>query len=81
MNSNSDDRFLNIRKQIVDWLSNHLINTGKAGFVIGLSGGIDSLALALMSREATEKCGKDHLTIIFRLDVFDHIHNIRLFRF
>ena len=31
-----------VSKYIVDWLSNYLINSKNKGFVVGVSGGIDS---------------------------------------
>ena len=42
--------------QIVEWLKEQLSLSGTQGFVLGLSGGLDSAVCAALIRKATENC-------------------------
>ena len=42
--------------QIVEWLKEQLSESGTQGFVLGLSGGLDSAVCAALIRKATENC-------------------------
>jgi len=46
----------NIIDQIVDWLKDQLEESGTLGFVLGLSGGLDSAVCAALIRKATDNC-------------------------
>jgi NAD+ synthase len=68
--------YLSQRRQLVDWLYDYLSLSKKEGFVIGLSGGIDSLTLALMGNEAAHRCGGKCHTIISKMDsTYDYVDN------
>ena len=43
-------------QKIVDWLRDQLEESGTQGFVLGLSGGLDSAVCAALARKATEHC-------------------------
>jgi NAD+ synthase len=45
-----------IAHQIVDWLRDQLQDTDTKGFVLGLSGGLDSAVCAMLTRRATDHC-------------------------
>jgi NAD+ synthase len=66
MTENTD--IMRLRRRVVAWLSDYLRTSGKAGFVIGLSGGIDSLTLALLAQEAASTCDASLLALVLRLD-------------
>lgn len=42
--------------QIIDWLRSQIEETSANGFVLGLSGGLDSAVCAALLRQATENC-------------------------
>lgn len=63
-----DTDIMRLRRRIVAWLSDYLRTSGKAGFVLGLSGGIDSLTLALLAQEAASMCDASLLALVLRLD-------------
>ena len=68
--------YLAQRKQLVDWLHNYLSFSKKEGFLIGLSGGIDSLTLALLGNEAAHRSNRKLLAIISRMDsIYDYVDN------
>lgn len=50
-----------LREEIVQWLCDYLQESGKQGYVVGMSGGIDSTVIALLGKEATERLGKKFL--------------------
>lgn len=69
--------YLAQRRQLVDWLSDYLSCSKRNGFVIGLSGGVDSLTLALLGNEATGRSGGKLLAIISRMDsTYDYVDNV-----
>ncbi|MGD8979367.1 MAG: NAD+ synthase [candidate division WOR-3 bacterium] len=43
-------------QKIVDWLKEQLTETSTKGFVLGMSGGLDSSVCAALLRQATEHC-------------------------
>ncbi len=45
-----------IKNQIVVWLKDQLEESGTRGFVLGLSGGLDSAVCAALLRKATDNC-------------------------
>jgi len=67
MSESDRKRYKKLRSEIVAWLASYLEQSGKKGFVIGLSGGIDSLTLSLLANEAAGKVGKRFLAIISAL--------------
>jgi NAD+ synthase len=62
------DDVIRLRQGVVAWLADYLRSNGKAGFVIGLSGGIDSLTLALMAKESALTSDSSLFALIARLD-------------
>ncbi|MEM2760085.1 MAG: NAD+ synthase [Nitrososphaerales archaeon] len=44
-----------VRQRIVSFMKNELVSSGKNGFVVGLSGGLDSSVTVALAREATKK--------------------------
>lgn len=46
-----------LREAIVKWLASHLAMTRKSGYVIGVSGGIDSAVAALLANDACRSAG------------------------
>ena len=46
----------NIARQIIDWLKTQLQETSTHGFVLGLSGGLDSSVCAALVMKATDNC-------------------------
>lgn len=68
--------YVELRKELVDWLYDYLSFNKKEGFVIGLSGGIDSLTLALLAHEATRRLKGKFLAIISKMDsAYDYVDN------
>jgi len=64
------------REHVVSWLHEYLCCSKKSGFVLGLSGGIDSLTLALMGNEAASRSGGTLLAIITKMDyTYDYVDN------
>lgn len=64
---------------MVDWLAKYLVQTGKSGFVVGLSGGIDSATLALLGQEAARKTGGKILALLLPIssrgpDYYDTVY-------
>lgn len=45
-----------IAQQIVEWLKDGLRDTGTKGFVLGMSGGLDSSICAALIKQATDEC-------------------------
>lgn len=45
-----------IAQQIVEWLKDGLRDTGTKGFVLGMSGGLDSSVCAALIKQATDEC-------------------------
>src|ERR1035437_1793393 len=65
-----------LRRRLVDWLSSYLEGAGKSGYVIGLSGGIDSLTLSLLGNEVAQRTNKRFLAIISKIDpTYDYTDN------
>jgi len=56
--------YIDLRAEAVNWLAKYLVQTGKSGFVVGLSGGIDSATMALMAQEAARKTGGKVLALL-----------------
>ena len=46
----------NVVEQIVEWLKDQLKQTATKGFVLGMSGGLDSTVCAALLRKATDNC-------------------------
>lgn len=59
---------LKLRQSIVSWLTNFLVKSNKEGYVLGMSGGIDSAVTALLSKEAVDKINKKVLVFILPID-------------
>jgi NAD+ synthase len=53
-----------LKDKIVKWLREYLIKSGKNGFVVGLSGGVDSSVIALLAREAVDEINKHLLCLL-----------------
>jgi NAD+ synthase len=56
LNYNHDKMRNKIIDQIVEWLKDQLNESGTQGFVLGLSGGLDSAVCAALMRKATDNC-------------------------
>ncbi len=59
---------LSIRQDIVKWLKNYLLKNKKDGFVIGMSGGIDSSVLTLLAKEAVDEINKGILALVLPIN-------------
>jgi len=59
----------NLRSEIVLWMRKYLIEAGKDGFVLGLSGGIDSSVIALLGQEAVKDINKGFLALLLPIKV------------
>lgn len=59
---------LKLRQNIVSWLTNFLLKSNKEGYVLGMSGGIDSAVTALLSKEVIDKINKKLLAFILPID-------------
>ncbi len=59
---------LSLRESLVSWMSGYLEKSGKSGFVLGLSGGVDSSVLALLARDATQRSGKRLLALLLPIN-------------
>lgn len=57
-----------LSNELVIWLSDYLHKSGKSGFVLGMSGGLDSSVLALVAREAVARTGQRLLALILPID-------------
>jgi len=57
-----------IRKNIVEWLKDYLRGSKKGGYVLGLSGGVDSAVIALLAKEAINAINKKLLALILPVD-------------
>lgn len=53
---------------IITWLSDYLESSGKAGYVLGMSGGVDSSVLTLLARDAVRMRDKKLLALILPID-------------
>lgn len=53
---NHDKMWQETAQRIVDWLKNQLEETSTEGFVIGMSGGLDSSVCAALIKQATDHC-------------------------
>jgi len=58
-----------LRGRIVEWLRNYITHSHKDGYVLGMSGGIDSTVLALLSKEATVPVDKKVLGLILPVSI------------
>jgi NAD+ synthase len=68
LNKEISQEVLTIREKIVNWLRNYLLESKKEGYILGLSGGVDSTVIALLAREAVERTGKKLLALILPIN-------------
>ncbi len=61
---------LDLHKQIVEWLYEHLVKNELNGYVLGMSGGIDSSVMALLGSESAARKSRDFLGLI--LPIFEN---------
>jgi len=61
-----------LRDRIVNWLKDYIVKSEKNGFVLGMSGGVDSSVIALLAREAVEKTDKTLLALLLPIHM-NHI--------
>ncbi len=66
--SDQSNRILRLRSELIDWMAEYLRVSGKAGYVLGMSGGIDSTVLALLARDAAARLDKKLLALILPID-------------
>lgn len=59
---------LELKNNLINWLKDYLVNSQKEGYVLGLSGGIDSAVTALLAKDAVDKIGKNLLTLLLPIN-------------
>ena len=47
-----------LTEKVIEWLCSHLKSSGRAGYVLGVSGGVDSLVSAMITYEACKRLDK-----------------------
>ena len=61
-------RFPALREELVKWMAEYLEHSGKEGFVLGMSGGVDSSVLALLARDAAKCMEKSFIALIMPIN-------------
>lgn len=59
---------LTLRQELVEWLSQFLEHSQSRGFVIGMSGGVDSSTLAMLARDAAKQSHRELLGLMLPID-------------
>lgn len=62
----SDQEVLALHEGLVKWLQDYLESSGKKGYVLGVSGGVDSCVMAAVAREAVGRISGDLRVLIFK---------------